>query len=282
MPPKKRAALTAKPSTESKGKRQKLSASSVESERAVIDITAQNACQSPLLRLLAELRSAIWDLAFGDKIIGVYTRGHVDPETPGAPFEVHYNWFERNAPYPESALRSISPAQLVCKQYWSEVSQVFLSSCTIHFKRSDCFLDFIISGHNTVSQVRRVKVVATLDTSRSQCLSTTRKFSTSAIGELRSLEGVELHVLYWGEVSEDMNSNIMSNPVWNKAKLPVVVRGFQQHKLKQSITIVFVKDRRKYGRVKTGPFVDAAAEIRASLLDYQPLRRASRRGKETQ
>ena len=180
-----------------------------------------------------------------------------------------------------NGFRIISPPQLVCKQYWSEASQVFLSSCTFNFGQSETFLNFVISGHNAVSLVRRIKVAADLDISRSQCQRIAREFSTSTIGELRSLEGVDLHVFYWGEITEDMASNVMSNPTWNKAKLPVVVRGFQQHKLKESLTTVYVTDERIWYPAETGSMIDAAAEIRASLLDHQPLRRVSRRGRET-
>jgi len=55
--------------------------------------------QSPLPRLPAELRNAIWNLVFGDKIIEVYTSGQFDPGNPDAHFQVHHRWFERNAAY---------------------------------------------------------------------------------------------------------------------------------------------------------------------------------------
>lgn len=76
-----------------------------------------------------------------------------------------------------------------------------------------------------------------------------------------------------------MTSNIMSNSVWTEVKLPVVIRGFQQHKLKEKLTKVHITDTGHLRQARTDRVV-AAAGIRALLLDHQRLRRAARRERD--
>ncbi|KAL1593434.1 hypothetical protein SLS59_009314 [Nothophoma quercina] len=80
MPPKKRAATATKPTAPGKAKRQKVSKASHERKEAAVDLSAQNAIQSPLFRLPAELRDVIWRLIFGEMVIEVTSKHNAQPD----------------------------------------------------------------------------------------------------------------------------------------------------------------------------------------------------------
>jgi hypothetical protein len=72
-----------------------------------------------------------------------------------------------------------------------------------------------------------------------------------------------------------MNSGITRDASWRQVKLPVLIRSFQQHKLKGSLTEVHIRRSfRVMGYEQANGA--AAAQIRSCLLDHHPCRVSGR------
>lgn len=169
--------------------------------------------------------------------------------------------------------RAFGP-QLVCKQYWFEASEVLISSCTFMFHAPRYFQDFVLSGQNVVSQVRRVKMSLVLHDTTWQRNEMTQTFSASAVGELKNLEGVHFEFYCWMQESPARwNSDLMKDASWARSKLPVVLRAFQQHPLKKELT----KVTPKYNDSDRMP--ELCARIRGHLLEHHPRRTSGRRSR---
>lgn len=160
--------------------------------------------------------------------------------------------------------------QLVCKQYWSEVSEVFISSCTFMFWNPYYFQNFVLSHQKVVSQVRKVKVGVILQAGGYESKNLDQAFSASAVGGLKSLEGVHICFYGCGGISEARwNSNIMNDAAWVRFKLPVMIRAFQQHRLKETMTEVTLwYYSPAYDKITEEPAF--CAQVRRHLLEYHP------------
>jgi hypothetical protein len=103
--------------------------------------------QSPLLRLPAELRNAIWELAYSDRRIEVSLRntGKRSGKRSGKHIRL-FLYFEGSAP------------GLVCKQHRAEVFPIFMQTCTFSFNDDSALGKFLTTGSSVLAQVRRIAI----------------------------------------------------------------------------------------------------------------------------
>ncbi|KAF3032149.1 hypothetical protein E8E11_002574 [Didymella keratinophila] len=121
------------------------------------DSTAVDACESPLLRLPAELRISIWTYAFGDKMV-VVDKTLIDEENYALCFVVYNAVYEEE--HPPTTVSFPALLQLVSRRFWAETSEVFPSTCTFRFNCEFNFRRFALSNLPIVPRVRRIMVYA--------------------------------------------------------------------------------------------------------------------------
>ncbi|KAF1927754.1 uncharacterized protein M421DRAFT_174719 [Didymella exigua CBS 183.55] len=253
---------------------------------AAVDLTALNAASSPLLRLPPELRHQIWELAFGNRMIHVWSHNkYEDEEQLTQVFYIAHDavchricgspeWLSEMG-RPEATQSHVKP-QLVCRQLWAETSEVFLSSCTFRVSRSEDFRAWALSGHNSVPRVRRLLVHLSGGKSHNFPMYSHADFTSSLVGRFSSLEGVVFTgSVYWGPREAVLNADVMGGDHWRMIHIPVIIRAFQQHKLKEELTHVTMLPKCYSHDVwDTKPYNEA---IRKALLQHHPRRLSKRR-----
>lgn len=246
--------------------------------RANILRTAQNSRGSPLLRLPPELRNAIWRLAFGEKMI--YVHAHRIPRSDA--YSMTYNAVDSVSKEPLKSLcflpdpTVINPPivpQLVSRQYWAEASEVFLDSCTFRIDLPRVFRELALSRQAVVPRIRRLMI-----NSKDNLIFTEdwRKVLTNSywVGKYVSLEGLQLEVdTYWA-FGTLVTVDIMNDNIWKITNIPAMIRSFQQHKLKESLTTVAFKPYKFRWTYVDLTLLDPV--IRMELLQHRP-RRVSKR-----
>ncbi|KAJ8119131.1 hypothetical protein OPT61_g16 [Boeremia exigua] len=203
------------------------------------NLTARNTLDSPLLRLPAELRNLIWTFAFGDQIILVRgSRSSYDAEN----HLVDFRSLDAFSSFRHATLKvaesSFTP-KLVCRQFWAETSQVFLSSCTFRVDHAHDFRKLALSKQPVVPKIRRLMI----------CLGSRTHnfpmywhdvFTSSLVGRFTSLEGVTFTgEVCWGPKRGGLD--VMNGSHWKMRHLPNTIRSFQQHKLRENLTLVDFK-----------------------------------------
>lgn len=211
--------------------------------------------QSPLLRLPAELRNAIWKLAYSDKRLEVRARRVL-------PRRRSFLYFEGPTP------------GLVCKQHWAEVIPIFLETCTFAFNDDSAFEEFLTTGSPVLAHVRRLAFHVDLSlcigvgTARDWA-NTLRKISDLS-DDLERLEGVQISAKSWLTMLWARQPFVVSGEpsVWEKVGLSGMVRFFQHYKLKEELTSCevtgFGKERKMKLRLRL-----LSSEVRDHLLDYK-------------
>lgn len=198
--------------------------------RPAIDFSAsmtQNAIQSPLLRLPAELRNMIWDYAYSGVETDVLSQGK-------------------------------GYMALVCNQYWAETLPLILTTSLFAFDDPKVFQAFLLSSHDHVARIGRISIRAHASLAFDQddtdawgyCI-----YRIIACGvekhravRLRMLEGLSLKLC--SRMGEDCNifdnidvmNPIAGDPEWGGHELHYVIRYFQRHKSKEELTFCEVQD----------------------------------------
>jgi len=235
--------------------------------------TLHNATQSLLLRLPAELRYAIWEIAFGNRMI--YVDAYHYPHGPD------YSSVDFT-PYDEVCTdavgerdRPVTP-QLVCRQFWTETSQVFLSSCTFRVDYPYAFRAFALSEHSAVSRVRRL-MIHVGGGSHNFPMYWHTVLTSSLVGRFVSLEGLNFTgKVYWLPQKGLRDLDVMGSWLWKTRKLPSVIHSFQQHKLKAELTsVIFEPELRAHEPPGDTEPINGA--IREHLLQHRPRRLSKRR-----
>jgi hypothetical protein len=222
--------------------------------------------QSPLLRLPAELRNAIWEFAYSDKWIEVSLRC--------TEIIVRSRWHRprkrRSSPFPYS--EGPGPG-LVCRQHWAEVIPIFLETCTFSFKDESTFEQFLTTGSSVIAQVRRIAI--RLDLSHYIEMSDAKGWSDAVrkvshvADKLESLEGVQISakswlLKHWTAVPFD----VLGHSVWGEVGLSEIVRFFQQYRLKEELTSCEVTGFDDDYEDDMDRLAQLSVEIREHLLDY--------------
>lgn len=210
-------------------------------------------------------------------MIGVsFVRTHDDPDCE----LIEFVSYEAVSNGPISSLSSIKgpyTPNLVCRQFWAETSQVFLSSCVFRVDHPDAFRALALSGQSVVPRITRLMVRLSGTRSHNFPMYSHDAFTSSLVGRLVSLEGlVFTGMVYWAPRDAATAADVMGSACWKSKKLPVVIRAFQQHKLQANLTSVTFEPESYF----VEPVWDATPyneAIRIQLLDHHP-RRLSKRG----
>lgn len=131
--------------------------------------TAQNAVQSPLLPLPAELRNQIWALLYKTARVTVMRSQRRYRKTGTSSPKTFQAWPAKCLPQP------------VCKQYWVEATGLFFSTATFDFGMG-IFLAFARSPltQAILSHIKRLSLWSNPDNSR---------LHASDVGRVSNLEG---------------------------------------------------------------------------------------------
>jgi hypothetical protein len=212
--------------------------------------------QSPLLRLPAELRNAIWELAYSDRRIEVSLRntGKRSGKRSGKHIRL-FLYFEGSAP------------GLVCKQHRAEVFPIFMQTCTFSFNDDSALGKFLTTGSSVLAQVRRIAIRLDLirifdsryghyiDISDAKDWTCALRDVSHLSDKLESLEGVQISAKFAD----------LRQAVWEEVGLSEIVRFFQQYRLKEELTsceVTVFKDGDE------DRLAQLSVEIREHLLDY--------------
>lgn len=210
--------------------------------------------QSPLLRLPAELRNAIWKFTYSNIWLDVRARRFL-------PRRRSFLYFEGPTP------------GLVCKQHWAEVIPIFLETCTFAFNDDSAFQEFLTTGSSVLAHVRRLafhvdlSLYIGMSTARDWA-NTLRKVSHLS-DELERLEGVQISAKSWVIMPWTRQPFAVSGEpsVWEVVGLSGMVRFFQHYKLKEELTSCEVTGFEKEGDMKRLRML--SSEVRDHLLDYK-------------
>ncbi|KAH6625458.1 hypothetical protein C7974DRAFT_376970 [Boeremia exigua] len=272
MPPKKRAAIT--PSTAGRAKRQKLQMTPNKSP--TVDLTARNAVHSPLLCLPAELREAIWKLAFDDQVIVVSYRRRKDGNGRNLSFQCFgtSSGHKAESGAMHNAAESSPKPKLVCRQFWAETSRVFLSSCRFQVNDARSFRELALSKQPVIPHIRRLNVYVWFAPHYFPAF-WDDVFTSSLVGRFVGLEGVTFagELRFNGAITD---MDVMKGDRWGFRYLPTLIRSFQQHKLKENLTSVDFWVR-NFARQPRRDVVPLNAAIRTQLLEHHPRRLSQRR-----
>ncbi|XPS79000.1 hypothetical protein M3J09_010994 [Ascochyta lentis] len=279
MPPTNSATSSA--STTSKIKRQKISHATGRNDERVrrnVDaagVMAQNAVQSPLLRLPAELRSTIWNIVYGNMMVVIHSNNQKSGHKPSfrLKFDTHENviteHFLTDAP--------VSAPKLVCRQFWAETSEVFLKSCTVRTASRKAFRVLALSEQPIVQRVQKL-IIAYARTWPSDFPRSWANYLTSSlVGRFKNLRGVEMY-LWVVHGYQLRRTDVLNDDLWKSNKLPAIIRSFQQHKLEPALTSVNYLPYRWVHETAWNASTVINEAIRTELLKYRP-RRTSKRGK---
>ncbi|KZM22092.1 uncharacterized protein EKO05_0007877 [Ascochyta rabiei] len=233
MPPRKRAATKPVSSSTGEVKRQGLSKPRYESEIVTADLTAQNAIQSPLLRLPAELRNEIWDSVYSNMMIGMrFDYNHHIDYYPVRPSRDEYT------PRRDKHVRLPG---FVCKQFWAEVLGIFLSSFTLRLDDPGIFRAMIASGSPLIPQVRSVFLISQAYCPASFVIAWAETLTPSVVGQLKNLQGLRLKLQTQNDpLGMWRTTDIMEDHHWEVLEFPAIIRNFQQRKLHEALTSVHI------------------------------------------
>jgi hypothetical protein len=245
--------------------------------------TTENAINSPLLRLPAELRNKIWAYAYGNAV--VHVRSRMRSNVRELQFRVCP---EENDPHATRECCSLSDTKasvpLVSKQLWFEATGTFMASNTLVFDRHYDFYEFALLRQESLSRLSRLLIRP--GNSPYFGLGSWATVSTSSIlGRFNNLQGVRLllQVSSW-DISLLRIKDVMRLPRWRSTRLPAIIRAFQQHPLKNKYTYVKTVPFDHYGMnpVVLNPVITSGMEaiIKVKLLEYHPRRRLSWRGQD--
>jgi hypothetical protein len=219
--------------------------------------------QSPLLRLPAELRNAIWKLAYSDGWVEVSLRN--TGKRSGKHIRLSL-YFEGSAP------------GLVCKQHRAEVIPIFMQTCTFSFNDNSAFKEFLTTGSSVLAQVRRIAIRLDLiryfdrryiDMSDARGWAYALREVSHLSDKLESLEGVQISAKsrllnHWTAVP----FAVFGHSVWEEAGLSEIVSFFQQYRLKEELTSCEVTGFEDIYEDDMDRLAQLSVEIREHLLDY--------------
>jgi hypothetical protein len=160
---------------------------------------------------------------------------------------------------------------LVCKQFWSETSRVIYQNSTWVFHNPHDLILFINSRQAVVSRVQKVVINAQDNESLvAFCNKWQQALTWRNMRYFRCLRGFGLRI----EVNYDRNemrnrTDLMKDQMWVKARLPLIIRAIQQHKLEPDLTTVDIP-------CGIEPAFRAwASEFRRLVLEHVPLGQSS-------
>lgn len=141
------------------------------------------------------------------------------------------------------------------------------------------FRTFVQSGEPIISQIRRVMVHTRYKQSANFPANWEGVLNAHFIGRLLRLEGVHFSGLVcWSGLKHRRVADIIAGLRPNIRKMSKIIRSFQQHKLKEELTIVNLKPRHFTADVASK--VELINErIRRGFLQHRP-RRLSKRDSE--
>lgn len=239
--------------------------------------TAQNSISSPLLRLPAELRTKIWEFAYGDQIVE-FSAHKSAPELDN-PDVINCVAASRIGPGVILHLRGrATMPRPICKQYWSETSQAFFASATFEPNYPEALRALALSAPSWLQFLRRLVIVGHYSSPALALRSWTGSLTSSLLGRFISLEGIVFDFAVYQDSGLFSRLDVLNDKQWKKTKLPTIIRAIQQHQMKPKLT-TFTWKPWVYGQ--PNQVVDPSAineVIRIELLKHHP-RRVSRRGK---
>ena len=163
--------------------------------------------------------------------------------------------------------------QLVCKQFWAEASEAFFATATFNFTSARVFRRLTMPLLRTwVQRVRRLRITAKGYIHSNFLLWWAGSLTDKLLAPFTHLEGVEFRIGASNSHLLLLGPDIMEGKEWKDTLLPLIIRSFQQHKLKPELTRFVCEEPvvRIRGRQRN-PFADGVAEaIRAEMLKYHP------------
>lgn len=229
---------------------------------------------SLLFQLPSELRNAIWDLLYGDKDVMVRfftTRTRTSERIP------KYNIYDRSRRN-EQHLNGLHMPKTVSKQFWEETMSVFFATAVFDFDSADAFQNFATSHDKqaTIVRIKRLRIRCgvpwDLTIFWAIWAATLNVFTLRPFESLRGFEWIVTH--YTGGPEEQLQELRLTDNevVWSKSKLMLIIRGFQQHRLRPELTSVrFQKYREKHTKDHTeSQDIALGGEVREMMLKGRP------------
>ena len=177
------------------------------------------------MKLPAELRNQIWQYAFGNLKVHVSLLSFNKRAEDSHEDLIYTVWAELLYP-PHAALPQLKLPSTVCKQLYSEATAALYASSTFEFHEPHSFRSFALSSHPCVSRIQHLSIPS-LSHHWEEAL------TSSLVGNLKSLRGVELVYDYWRHIEREPIPHAM-HPRWKGFWR--VIRSFQQHKLESCFT----------------------------------------------
>lgn len=176
----------------------------------------------------------------------------------------------------EAAFQCYTTPQFASRQFWAEASEVYLASCTFRFNHPDDFRRLALSGRDIVTRIRCLMIHLSGGKTHNFPMYSHGSFTSSIVGRFSSLEGlIFAGSVYWGPREAVVDSDVLGGYHWKMIHMPVIIRAFQQHKLKEELTHVTMRAESEQHDVwEAEPYNEA---IRKALLEYQPRRLSKRR-----
>jgi hypothetical protein len=173
----------------------------------------------------------------------------------------------------EGFKRLADTPQLVCKQFWSESTTTFFATATFNFFSPVVFIRLTAPLRTPlwtwVQHVRRLRVTVEGYNSMFMIL-WADGFADTRLALFTHLEGVELRIIANHYELLRLERDIKTSKEWKGTSLPLIIRSFQQHKLKPELTR-FICEEPHVCRRQKNPLADAIGEaIRAELLKHHP------------
>jgi hypothetical protein len=168
---------------------------------------------------------------------------------------------------------------LVCKQFWAETTHMlFQTSIWVFHSHHDLRL-LLNSKQACVPRIQKMIINSpNTETLVIFCSKWEQALTWRLMRRLENLKDVSIYVYVKFDRNEmRTRRDLLNDQLWVKAKLPLIIRSFQQHKLISDLTIVCIGARDDYK-----PYLKPLENALCSLfLEHVPLGQSSLRRERT-
>lgn len=171
------------------------------------------------------------------------------------------------------------------KQCWSEITAAVIATELFVFDIHNFpyFRLLALSSKHLLMRIRRLHISLVVPSCKDDWYTV---LTSSLVGRLKSLQSLYLYIGDWSEHQSSSvlhSSDVMNNKEWKTARIPMILRSFQQCRSRPSLTTIEVEnfDDRHFRRRGCGADRIRTREnvTRRVILDRRP-RRLSKRNRE--